>query len=175
MLPVRSYSVRMKRRNMETAASFRRSQNRRRGDSSEPASPHAPARRTFSTGSVTSKTSLTRSPLVDTATSGTTSKESSTGAKTPVQDSKDVTKSLISVRLKAGRPSIIPEGEDGAAEESGDEKTTEKTAETIKEEGSNATGVESKNLTVSFSGVKTKEISLQGWGYTSTWLCVVCT
>ncbi|CAN7994076.1 unnamed protein product, partial [Ixodes hexagonus] len=55
MLPVRSYSVRMKRRNRETEASFRKSLSRRRGapaanDSNEntPAdSPLTPVRRTF--------------------------------------------------------------------------------------------------------------------------------
>ncbi|KAG0427122.1 hypothetical protein HPB47_025796 [Ixodes persulcatus] len=54
MLPVRSYSVRMKRRNRETEASFRKSLYRRRGgpangsNENTPAdSPQTPVRRTF--------------------------------------------------------------------------------------------------------------------------------
>lgn len=48
-MPVRSYSVRMKRRNREAVASFRKNQSRRKLATSSP-STHAPARRTVSAG-----------------------------------------------------------------------------------------------------------------------------
>lgn len=68
MLPVRSYSVRMKRRNRETEASFRKSLYRRRGagsnDGTPADSPQTPIRRTFST-----RTGPLRSSLRSTASS----------------------------------------------------------------------------------------------------------
>lgn len=52
MLPVRSYSVRMKRRNREAAASFRKNTARRKvGTTSTAPASHVPVRKTVSAGS----------------------------------------------------------------------------------------------------------------------------
>lgn len=67
MLPVRSYSVRMKRRNMETEASMRKSVYRRRlhakaGVADEPGTPSTPTRRTFGSAKAPTASSRPDSP-----------------------------------------------------------------------------------------------------------------
>ncbi|GBM07810.1 hypothetical protein AVEN_33096-1 [Araneus ventricosus] len=106
MLPVRSYSVRMKRRNREAAASFRRSQVRRKAPTTATTTTattrgaHAPARRTVSAGStLPSEAKAVRSP-------STKSVSSEPGAST----SKDF------------KIETVPEEEQEDKEEAGDEK-----------------------------------------------------
>ncbi|XP_076342712.1 uncharacterized protein LOC143242986 [Tachypleus tridentatus] len=123
MLPVRSYSVRMKRKNLELEASFRKSMYRRRTPSgtsslSKKGSNESPSRssmkRTFPTtvsetssaASLTAKTSiqLSRSPSISSAKPESSTKEISYDAKSDVREWPSPSPAVRSASMRLDEP-----------------------------------------------------------------------